>query len=189
MPSRCACCGTYRCPAAWRTARSDWLAGSPVSPHQPCWRVAAWPPSASSAPYWSCLLTGGCHLHVVLRTCGERETERARWGRAPVTLSLPVSQRVSVAMKKKKCHLSATLAALILSIMITCLARYMVVVRQIPRLAEGLFIISTSRGPEACCTASESDSERERKRERDPLPGSVNTGAAAWTLCKWSHRQ
>lgn len=52
-------------------------------------------------------------------------------------------------------HLSATLAALILSIMMTCLLLYTVVLRLIPRLEEGLFTISTSRGPEACCTASE----------------------------------
>lgn len=52
-------------------------------------------------------------------------------------------------------HLSATLAALILSMTTTCLLLYIVVVRLIPRLEEGLFAISTSRGPEACCTASE----------------------------------
>lgn len=51
-------------------------------------------------------------------------------------------------------HLSATLAALILSMMMTCLLLYIVVLRLIPRLEEGLFTISTSRGPEACCTAS-----------------------------------
>lgn len=56
-----------------------------------------------------------------------------------------------------ECHLSATLAAFILSIIITCLLLYIVVWRLIPRLAEGLFTISTSRGPEACCTASETD--------------------------------
>lgn len=56
-----------------------------------------------------------------------------------------------------KFHLSATLAAFILSITITCLLLYIVVVRLIPRLAEGHFTISTSRGPEACCTASETD--------------------------------
>lgn len=52
-------------------------------------------------------------------------------------------------------HLSATLAALILSMMMTCLLLYIVVLRLIPRLEAGLFTISTSRGPEACCTASE----------------------------------
>lgn len=54
-------------------------------------------------------------------------------------------------------HLSTTLAAFILSIIITCLLLYIVVVRLIPRLAERPFTISTSRGPEACCTASETD--------------------------------
>lgn len=67
--------GTYPCPAAWRTVHSDWPAGSLVSPHLPCWPGAAWPPSASSAPCWSCLSTGGCHLHAALRTCGARRGE------------------------------------------------------------------------------------------------------------------
>lgn len=54
-------------------------------------------------------------------------------------------------------HLSTTLAGFILSITITCLFLYMAVVRLMPRLAEEPFTISTSRGPEACCTASEGD--------------------------------
>lgn len=69
-------------------------------------------------------------------------------GRCAVAVSL-------ISLMSVRPHLSATLAALILSMMTTCLLLYMVVVRLIPRLAEGLFTISTSRGPDACCTASE----------------------------------
>lgn len=55
-------------------------------------------------------------------------------------------------------HLSTTLACLILSMTMTCLFLYTAVARLTPRLAAGHFTISTSRGPEACCT----DSERPR---------------------------
>ncbi len=74
-------------------------------------------------------------------------------------------------------HLSTTLAAFILSIIITCLLLYIVVVRLIPRLVEGPFTISTSRGPEACCTASETDNTHRYDRDQQDY----------WTHVSWEH--
>lgn len=79
-----------------------------------------------------------------------------------VSVKLLFDSKVSVEQNNVRgwFHLSTTLAGFILSIIITCLLLYIVVVRLIPRLAEGPFTISTSRGPEACCTASETENKK-----------------------------
>lgn len=141
---------TYLCLAAWQEVCSDWPGESPVLQHRKCWRAAAWPPSASSAPCWCRLWTEGCRLRAALHTWGgEAEADCVR--EAFVLLCVCGAQY----NVRGWCHLSTTLAAFILSIIITCLLLYIVVVRLIPRLEQGPFTISTSRGPEACCTASE----------------------------------
>lgn len=97
-------------------------------------------------------------------TCSAPHLRGGRLGQVSFCLTV----KVSVEQKniKGEFHLSTTLAAFILSIIITCLLLYIVVVRLIPRLEEWLFTISTSRGPEACCTASETDKTHRCDRDQ-----------------------